>query len=95
MKNTNKISIESKIIILDNCIGKILDLFSNTFLSAYFYKLTQDNMIYISIYYIIVWIIATIGALLVGNYIKRKNIRLCMVNCNYIWNISSNYRISI
>lgn len=30
-------------------------------------------MIYISVYYIIVWITATIGALLVGNYIKRKN----------------------
>ena len=83
MKNTNKISIESKIIILDNCIGKILDLFSNTFLSAYFYKLTQDNMIYISIYYIIVWIIATIGALLVGNYIKRKN-KVKLYRCGII-----------
>ena len=30
-------------------------------------------MIYISIYYIIAWIIATISALLLGDYIKRKN----------------------
>mgnify|MGYP001152064158 CR=1 FL=1 len=73
MNNQEKLSLGSKIIIIDRAIGNILDLFSNTFLSAYFYKLTQDNMIYISVYYIIVWIIATIGALLVGNYIKRKN----------------------
>ncbi len=73
MNNQEKLSLGSKIIIIDRAIGNILDLFSNTFLSAYFYKLTQDNMIYISVYYIIVWIIATIGALLVGNYIKRRN----------------------
>lgn len=73
MNNQEKLSFGSKIIIIDRAIGNILDLFSNTFLSAYFYKLTQDNMIYISVYYIIVWISATIGALLVGNYIKRKN----------------------
>ena len=73
MNNQEKLSLGSKIIIIDRAIGNILDLFSNTFLSAYFYKLTQDNMIYISFYYIIVWISATIGALLVGNYIKRKN----------------------
>lgn len=83
MNSKEKISINSKIIILDNAIGKILDLFSNTFLSAYFYKLTQDNMIYISVYYIIVWISATIGALLVGNYIKRKN-KVNLYRCGII-----------
>lgn len=83
MKNTEKVSIDSKVIILDSAIGKVLDLFSNTFLSAYFYKLTQDNMIYISVYYIIVWIMATIGALLVGNYIKRKN-KVCLYRCGII-----------
>lgn len=83
MKNTEKVSIDSKVIILDSAIGKVLDLFSNTFLSAYFYKLTQDNMIYISVYYIIVWIVATIGALLVGNYIKRKN-KVNLYRCGII-----------
>ena len=41
MKNENKLSFGSKIIILDRAIGNILDLFSNTFLTAYFYKLTR------------------------------------------------------
>lgn len=68
-----KLSFESKIIILDRVIGNAIDLFLNTFLSAYFYKITEDNMIYIANYYIIVWIAATIGALILGNYIKRKN----------------------
>ncbi len=73
MKNNKKLGFESKIIILDRAIGNIIELFLNTFLAAYFYKITQDNMIYISIYYIIAWIIATISALLLGDYIKRKN----------------------
>lgn len=68
-----KLSFGSKIIILDRVIGNTIDLFLNTFLAAYFYKITEDNMIYIGVYYIIVWIIATIGAIAVGNYIKTKN----------------------
>lgn len=72
-KKEQKLSFNSKTIILDRAIGDIIELFVSTFLAAYFYKITQDNMVYISIYYIISWIIATIGAFLVGNYIKRKN----------------------
>lgn len=83
MNNKEKLSFGSKIIILDRAIGNILDLFSNTFLTAYFYKITQDNMIYISTYYIIVWIAATIGALLVGNYIKRKN-KVVLYRCGIV-----------
>lgn len=72
-KETQKLSFGSKIIILDRVIGNIIELFLSTFLAAYFYKITEDNMIYISIYYIISWISATIGAFLLGDYIKRKN----------------------
>ncbi len=68
-----KLPFEAKIIILDRVIGNTIDLFLNTFLAAYFYKITEDNMIYIAIYYIIVWVAATIGAIIVGNYIKTKN----------------------
>lgn len=85
MNNQEKLSFGSKIIIIDRAIRNILDLFSNTFLSAYFYKLTQDNMIYISVYYIIVWVSATIGALLVGNYIKRKN-KVVLYRCGILIN---------
>lgn len=68
-----KLSFGSKIIILDRVIGNTIDLFLNTFLAAYFYKITEDNMIYIAIYYIIVWAFATIGAIILGDCIKRKN----------------------
>lgn len=68
-----KLSFRSKLLIIDRVIGNTIDLFLNTFLAAYFYKITEDNMIYIGVYYIIVWIVATIGALALGNYIKRKN----------------------
>ena len=73
MENKDKLSFNSKIIILDRAIGEIIELFLGTFLAAYFYRITQDNMIYISIYYIISWAIATIGAFLFSNYIKTKN----------------------
>ncbi len=45
MNNQEKLSFGSKIIIADRAIGNILDLFSNTFLSAYFYKLTKFTML--------------------------------------------------
>lgn len=68
-----KLSNDAKIIILDRAIGNVIEIFLSTFLAAYFYKITQDNLIYISIYHIISWIVATIGAFLVANYIKTKN----------------------
>lgn len=80
MRNKEKLSFESKVIILDRAIGNIIELFLSTFLAAYFYKITQDNMIYISIYYIISWIAATIGAFLLGDYIKRKN-KIALYRC--------------
>lgn len=74
MKEENaKLSIIAKVLILDKSIGKIISIFSNTFLAAYFYKITEQNVFYLSIYNIIAWITATIGALLVSNIIKRKD----------------------
>lgn len=68
-----KLSNDAKIVILDKAIGNVIEIFLSTFLAAYFYKITQDNLIYISIYHIISWIMATIGAFCVANYIKTKN----------------------
>lgn len=72
-KEQIKISKEAKILVLDRTIGNVLEIFLSTFLAAYFYKITQDNMIYLSIYHIIAWIVATIGAFVLADYIKRKN----------------------
>ncbi len=69
----NRLSFVSKILILDQSIGKIISIFLDIFLAAYFYKISSQNILYLSIYNIVTWIIATIGALLVANIIKTKD----------------------
>lgn len=68
-----KLSKDAKLIIFDRALGNVIEIFLSTFLAAYFYKITQDNLIYLSIYHMIAWTVATIGAFLVSDYIKRKN----------------------
>ena len=70
--NNKKISFISKILILDQSIGKIISIFLDVFLAAYFYKISSQNILYLSIYNIIGWFVATIGAFLVANIIKKK-----------------------
>lgn len=72
-KEGKKLSTIAKVLIMDQSLGKIISIFLNTFLAAYFYKITEQNILYLSIYNIIGWIIATIGAFWVANIIKRKN----------------------
>lgn len=73
IQNKTKLSIIAKILILDQSMGKIISIFLDTFLVAYFYKISQQNILYLSIYNIVGWIFATIGAFLVADIIKRKN----------------------
>ena len=68
-----KLSNIAKILVIDQSIGKIIGIFLGTFLAAYFYRITEENIFYLAIYNIIGWIIATIGAFLVSDIIKRKN----------------------
>lgn len=68
-----KLSKEAKIIIIDNALGKIIQIFLTTFLASYFYKISEQNMVDLSLYYIITFIVATIGAVVFANYIKTKN----------------------
>lgn len=73
-RNKNiKLSKEAKIIIIDNALGKIIQIFLTTFLASYFYKISEQNMVDLSLYYIITFIVATIGAVVFANYIKTKN----------------------
>lgn len=69
----NKLSTIAKILIIDQSIGKITGIFLDTFLAAYFYKISEQNIFYLSIYNIVGWFVATIGAFLVSNIIKRKD----------------------
>jgi len=72
-KNKNKLSCAAKVLICDQAIGKIISIFLDTFLAAYFYKISEQNILYLSIYNIIGWLFATIGAFLVVNIIKCKD----------------------
>lgn len=72
-EESTKLSTISKVLILDQSIGKIISIFLDTFLAAYFYKISEQNIYYLSIYNIIGWIVATIGAFIVADIIKRKN----------------------
>ena len=72
-ENKTKLSNIAKVLILDQSVGKIVNIFLDTFLAAYFYKISQRNILYLSIYNIIGWIFATIAAFLVADIIKRKN----------------------
>lgn len=68
-----KLSSGPQILILDQAIAKIISIFSDTFLAAYFYKISEQNIYYLSLYNIVKWFIATVGAFAVGDFIKRKN----------------------
>lgn len=68
-----KLSNSSRILIMDQSISKIISIFLDIFLAAYFYKITEQNVLYLSLYHMIGWFVATIGAFMVGDYIKRKN----------------------
>lgn len=72
-KSNGKLSASAKTLIADQVIGKIISIFSDVFLAAYFYKITEQNILYLSIYNIVGWIVAIIGALIVSNYIKKKD----------------------
>lgn len=69
----DKLNKAAKILILDQSIGKVIGIFLDTFLAAYFYKISQHNIFYLSVYNIIGWAVATIGAFLVADIIKRKD----------------------
>lgn len=73
IENKTKLSSIAKVLILDQSIGKIISIFLDTFLAAYFYKISQQNILYLSIYNITGWLFATMGAFLFANTIKQKN----------------------
>lgn len=71
--NKNGISKQAKILVCDRAIGKVIDIFLTTFLASYFYQVSEQNMVYLVIYHIVTYIVATIGAFIVSDYIKRRN----------------------
>lgn len=72
MEQSKKIGKNAKYLIASDLIYSITELFASTFLVAYFLKITNENIIQIALYYIIVEVIKGIGSLLIGQYIKDK-----------------------
>lgn len=67
--NLNK---SAKYLIASDLIYAITSLFAETFLVAYLFKITNENITQISIYYITVQSIMGIGQILLGGIIKNK-----------------------
>jgi len=75
--NTNeseKIKLSNSAKVLMAYIGarKFKWYFLNIFFVAYFYKISEQNIFYLSLYNLVVFIVGTIAALLLGNAIKSK-----------------------
>lgn len=68
-----KLSFPTKIIIFDNILSKFFWVFTGIFLSAYFYKVSEDYVFQLAFYYVVSWIAATIGAVFLADIIKRKD----------------------
>lgn len=69
---TKKLNKSAKCLILSDLIYTITALFSETFLIAYFLKITNENITQVSLYYIIVKGLMGISLLFMGYFIKDK-----------------------
>lgn len=72
MKN-KKLSFPTKILILDNILCKIFSVFTGIFLSAYFYKISEEYVFQLALYNVVGWVFATLGAVFLADIIKRKD----------------------
>lgn len=66
-----RISKSAKLLIASDLIYVLTAVFIETFLVAYFLKVTNDNITTISIYYITIYFLLTIGIILMGKVIKK------------------------
>lgn len=68
----NKLDKSSKSLMACDLINSIVSLFGDTFLIAYFLQVTNENIVQVSIYYIIVYALFSIGNFLQGNILKSR-----------------------
>lgn len=84
MKNTN-LSKNSKFLMICEILYNTSYFFIDTFLIAYLFELTNQNLTVISIYYLIAYFIIGICFWLMGDLIKTKN-KLTIYRCGIISN---------
>lgn len=68
----NKIGKSAKLLIASDLIYTLIGVFSETFLVAYFLKITNKNITTISIYYILIYTLRSLGSILMGKVIKKS-----------------------
>lgn len=68
----SKICKSAKLLMSSDLIYTLTSLFVKTFLVAYFLKVTNDSIIQISIYYIIMYTLSGIGKILIGKVVKSN-----------------------
>lgn len=66
-----KIGKNAKLLIASDLIYTLTAVFIETFLVAYFLKVTNENITTISIYYIIIYSLLSLGNVLIGRIIKK------------------------
>lgn len=67
----NKIGKSAKFLIASDLIYSLTGVFVETFLVAYFLKVTNKNITTISIYYILIYTLTSLGNIVMGKIIKR------------------------
>lgn len=70
MKNT--INKSAKALMVCDLTNNIVSLFGETFLVAYFLQISNENIVQISIYYIILYALLALGSFLLGSVMKSK-----------------------
>lgn len=65
----------SKIFLISDLSGKVISVFKDVFLGIYFLKITQGNIVNVSVYYI-VFFMAYLGCLLLVNKLQKMNLVL-------------------
>ncbi|MCI8655612.1 MAG: MFS transporter [Clostridia bacterium] len=66
----NKLDKSSKALMTCDLTNSIISLFGETFLVAYFLQVSNENIVQVSIYYIIIYTLLGIGSLVLGNLMK-------------------------
>lgn len=67
-----KLGKNSILLIMSDLIYTITALFADTFLVVYLLKITNENIIQVSIYYMIINALFTIGSIIIGKFIKDE-----------------------
>lgn len=71
---TEKLGKNAKALMICEIINSVIDLFLSTFLVAYLLNITNENIGYIAIYYIIDYAITAISMYILGFFLKKYNI---------------------